>query len=64
MSSWTITARDATVPDTFAGMGAVAIDGISVGSNSVVGAGSVVIRDVPDGARVVGVPARSIGRSD
>lgn len=37
------------------------ICGISIGAHAFVGAGSVVNRDVPDFALVVGVPARRIG---
>lgn len=40
------------------GIGAVALPGISIGKNSVVGAGSVVTRDVPNDVKVVGVPAK------
>jgi acetyltransferase-like isoleucine patch superfamily enzyme len=32
--------------------------GITIGKNSMVGAGAVVTADVPDNAVVVGVPAR------
>jgi acetyltransferase-like isoleucine patch superfamily enzyme len=39
-------------------MGAVILDGISVGSNSVVGAGAVVTKDVPGSVQVMGIPAR------
>lgn len=42
------------------GMGANVIQGISIGRYAVIGAGAVVIEDVPDGATVVGVPARPI----
>jgi acetyltransferase-like isoleucine patch superfamily enzyme len=35
--------------------------GITIGERSLVGAGAVVTRDVPDYAIVVGVPARVIG---
>jgi putative colanic acid biosynthesis acetyltransferase WcaB len=38
----------------------VIIGAITVGDNVVVGAGSVVVKDVPDGAVVVGNPARVI----
>jgi serine acetyltransferase len=41
-------------------MGASVIDHINIGSHSVIGAGAVVIRDVPDHVLVVGVPARIV----
>lgn len=41
-------------------IGAGAIIVANVGKNSIVGAGSVVISDVPGGATVVGNPAREI----
>lgn len=34
--------------------------GVVVGTNSVIGCGSVVLKDVPDGATVVGNPARKM----
>jgi acetyltransferase-like isoleucine patch superfamily enzyme len=40
------------------GSGVTLLCGITVGSNSVIGAGSVVTRDVPPGAIVAGNPAR------
>lgn len=42
----------------FVGTGACTIPGMTIGADAVVGAGAVVIRDVPEGATVVGVPAR------
>jgi len=42
------------------GAGAVVIEGRRIGSNVTVGAGTIVVRDVPDGATVVGNPARPI----
>ena len=40
------------------GTGATILPNISVGKNAIVGAGSVVTRDVPDNAVVAGNPAR------
>ena len=44
----------------FVGIGAQVIQCRSVGEFAVVGAGAVVLNDVPDGATVVGVPARVV----
>lgn len=46
---------------TLIGIGARVIPGVHIGSDAVVGAGAAVIRDTPDGACVVGVPASEIG---
>jgi acetyltransferase-like isoleucine patch superfamily enzyme len=43
------------------GGGSILCPGVTIGENAVVGAGSVVTRDVPDGAMVAGNPARLIG---
>ena len=40
------------------GAGALILPGVAIGDDAVVGAGSVVTRDVPAGATVVGNPAR------
>lgn len=40
------------------GSGAVIMCGVTIGAGALVGAGAVVTHDVPDGAVVVGVPAR------
>ncbi len=40
------------------GTGAIVLGAISIGDEAMIGAGSVVIHDVPSGATVVGVPAR------
>jgi acetyltransferase-like isoleucine patch superfamily enzyme len=46
--------------DAWLGVGAIVLDGVRIGSGAVVGAGSVVMHDVPDGAIVAGVPARIV----
>lgn len=43
------------------GMNASLLPGVTVGAHAIVGAGAVVIHDVPDYAIVAGVPARIIG---
>lgn len=45
------------------GSGAVLLCGITIGENALVGAGSVVTRDVPAGAVVAGNPARLVKSS-
>ena len=42
------------------GLGANLIQGITIGENAVIGAGTVVLKDVPDNAVVVGNPGRII----
>lgn len=40
---------------------AIVLPGVTIGDDSIIGAGSVVTRDIPAGARVAGNPARVIG---
>lgn len=42
------------------GLGAAVIQGVSIGKWCIIGAGTVVLKDVPDGAMMVGNPARII----
>jgi acetyltransferase-like isoleucine patch superfamily enzyme len=51
--------------DAWLGFGVIVLDGVRIGKGAVIGAGSVVTYDVPDGAIAVGVPARVVKmRSD
>ena len=53
------TALPVTIEDrVWIGGGAILLPGVTIGREAVVGAGSVVTRDVPAGARVAGNPAR------
>lgn len=44
----------------YIGIGAMIKNKVTIGNNVTVGMGAVIIRDVPDGATVVGNPARAI----
>ncbi len=51
--------------DAWLGVGVIVLDGVRIGRGAVIGAGSVVTHDVPDGAVAAGVPARVVRmRSD
>jgi acetyltransferase-like isoleucine patch superfamily enzyme len=50
--------------DAWLGYGVIVLSGVRIGKGAVVGAGSVVTRDVPDGAVAVGVPARIVKTRD
>jgi serine O-acetyltransferase len=59
------TKRHPTVAEgAFIGSGARILGNITVGAHARVGAGSVVVKDVPSGATVVGVPARIVRQRD
>lgn len=46
--------------DVWVGGGALILAGVRIGSRSVIGAGSVVTRDIPDGVFAAGNPYRAI----
>jgi acetyltransferase-like isoleucine patch superfamily enzyme len=46
--------------DVWLGFGVIVLDGIRIGAGAIVGAGSIVTRDVPSNAIAVGSPARVI----
>jgi len=47
--------------DVWIGIGVKVVDGANIGNGCVIGAGAVVIRNIPDYAIAAGVPARIIG---
>ena len=50
--------------DVWIGGGAIILPGVTIGDRSVIGAGSVVVRDVPAATVVVGNPARILRALD
>lgn len=46
------------------GIGSIILSGVRIGKHAVVAAGSVVTRDVPEGAVVMGVPAKVVTTRD
>jgi len=50
--------------DVYLGPGAKVVGGVKVGNRAVVGANAVVVKDVPAGVTVGGVPARIISNND
>lgn len=46
--------------DVWLGFGVIVLDGVRIGAGAVIGAGSIVTRDVPSNAVAVGSPARVI----
>lgn len=44
------------------GAGAIVLPGVSIGSNSVIAARAVVIRDIPEQSLAIGIPARVVRR--
>jgi maltose O-acetyltransferase len=48
--------------DAWLGGGAIVLPGVTIGARAIVGAGSVVTRNVSADGRVAGNPARAIGR--
>jgi maltose O-acetyltransferase len=50
--------------DVWVGGGALILPGVRIGSRSVIGAGSVVTRDIPEGVFAAGNPCRVVRRLD
>ena len=46
------------------GSGANILPGVSIGDNSIIGAGSIVIKDIPANSVAVGIPAKVIKNLD
>jgi maltose O-acetyltransferase len=44
----------------FIGAGSIILQGVTIGSNSLIGAGSLVVKDVPENSVVAGCPAKVI----
>lgn len=48
----------------FIGSNTTLLYGVHIGSNVVIGAGSIVTKDIPDGVVAVGIPCKPIGSFD
>lgn len=64
----TVAGRVLIEDQVFVGVGATIMNGtparpLTIGTKAVIGAGAVVIRDVPPGDAVIGVPARTLEKS-
>ncbi len=59
-AKWESAAPIVIADNVWLGGGAIVLGGVSIGANSVVGAGAVVTRDVPANTVVVGSPARVV----
>jgi acetyltransferase-like isoleucine patch superfamily enzyme len=46
--------------DVWLGAGAIVLDGVRIGKGCIVGAGAVVVKDLPDHTVALGVPARVV----
>lgn len=49
--------------DAWIGAGVIILPGVKIGRGAIVGAGSVVTKDVPEGSIVYGVPAKTIKKT-
>jgi acetyltransferase-like isoleucine patch superfamily enzyme len=47
--------------DVWLGAGVIVLDGVRVGKGSIIGAGAVVTKEIPEYSIAVGVPARVVG---
>lgn len=50
--------------DVWIGGGAIILPGVTIGNNTIIGAGSVVTKDIPDNVIAVGNPCRIIGKNE
>ena len=59
---YTYPAGSGSVRGAYIGTGASVIPGVTIGAKATIGAGAVVVRDVPAGETHVGIPAKVINR--
>ena len=50
--------------DTFIGVGSCSVNGVTIGRNCLIGAGSVITKDIPDNVIAAGVPAKEIKKKE